>query len=176
MSFSPRAKPFASPYLRDMPYLVLTLKTGDFPSSTHDELAREITRVAADAERIPADAAHRASTLVQLVEVPRGALYSAGAREPLELVRFVAVQAFVPRGVLDPPKRAELVAGVDAVLREAGKHEGPRRALPVMSSVVITEVDHGHWGVLGHISWLADFAARAGYEHLTSLVRSPTST
>lgn len=159
-----------------MPYLVLTLQAGDFPSPTHDALAREVTRVAADAERIPPDAAHRTSTLVQLVEVPRGALYSAGAREPLELVRFVAVQAFVPRGVLDPPKRAELVSGVDAALREVGKHEGPRSALPVMTSIVITEVDHGHWGVLGHVSWLADFAARAGYQHLTSLVRAPSST
>jgi phenylpyruvate tautomerase PptA (4-oxalocrotonate tautomerase family) len=158
-----------------MPYLVLTLQSGDFPSSVHDELAREVTRVAADAERIPPDAARRASTLVQLVELPRGALYSAGAREPLELVRFVAVHAFVPRGVLDPPKHAELVSGVDAALREVGKKEGPRSALPVMSSIVITEVDHGHWGVLGKISWLADFAARAGYEHLTGLVRSPPS-
>ena len=155
-----------------MPYLVLTLQAGDFPSTEHDELAREITRVAADAERIPPDAARRTSTLVPVVEVPRGALYSAGAREPLELVRFVAVHAFVPRGVLDPPKRAELVSGVDAVLREIGKKDGPRSALPVMSSVVITEVDHGHWGVLGQISWLTDFAARAGYQHLTSLLRS----
>ncbi len=151
-----------------MPYIQVTLQAGDFTAQAIDALAAAITQAAGDAEQIPGDPAHRASTLVQVLEVPRGRLYSAGSSAAAEAARFVAVLVLSPDGVLDHPHRAALFRAIDAAAKEAGG-KGPRADAPVLTSIVNTEVDHGRWGIFGHVSWLSDLATRAGYAHLAPL-------
>ncbi len=151
-----------------MPYVHVTLQSGDFTPQAIDALAAAITKAAGDAEQIPDDATHRASTLVQVLEVPRGRLYSAGSSAFAQAARLVAIQLFSPDGVLDHVHRAELFRAIDAAAKEAGR-QGPSADVPVLTSIVNTEVENGSWGIFGHVSWLSDLAPRAGYAHLAPL-------
>ncbi|NOU27153.1 MAG: hypothetical protein HOO96_04520 [Polyangiaceae bacterium] len=151
-----------------MPYIQVALQSGDFTPEAVDTLAVAITKAAGDAEQIPDDPAHRASVLLQVLEIPRGRLYSAGSSAGAQAARFVAIQIFSPDGVLDHAHRAELFRAIDVAAKDAGRH-GLRAEVPVLTSIVNTEVENGSWGIFGHVSWLSDLAARAGYAHLAPL-------
>lgn len=151
-----------------MPYIHVTLQAGDFSPEAIDALAAAITKVAGDAEQMPDDLARRASILVQIIEAPRGRLYSAGSPAGAEAARLVAIQVFSPDGVLDHPHRAALFRGLDDAAKHAGLR-GPRAEVPVLTSIINIEVENGSWGVFGQVSWLRDMATRAGYAHLAPL-------
>lgn len=149
-----------------MPITTIHVPAGAFDADTKQQAVAAVTEAVARAESIPDDPSRRTGIVVIWRELPAGGLYAAGF--PVEeLAVPVLVWLEPPAGVLDDARRARFVADVDDAFRSA--YCG---ALPVFTSVIVREVADGSWGRDGSISYLADFARSAGYEHLQHLVHT----
>lgn len=73
------------------------------------------------------------------------------------------IQIFVPAGVLDDRARSQYVESIHNAC-QAVMPVGDSRS--VQSSVLLTDVPDGSWGVNGSIWNLTAFARAAGFAHL----------
>ena len=89
-----------------------------------------------------------------------------GGNDPLSRMIPVIVLFYVPEGVIDEAGRVEAVRLIQAAVAVAKSEADPR---PVMTSVIISEVADGTWGVSGSLWRLDDFVKAAGYKHLQPL-------
>ena len=146
-----------------MPIVRVQVPSGVFDEEAKERLVRRLSDEAADAEQMPTDPAYRLGLMLLWEELPAGAVRSNGV-DPVGLVAPVFVWFFPPDGVVDDEHAEQLVRGVQDAFdaEDVGQQ--------VVTSVVITPVADGRWGIGGEVNRLPQFAARAGYAHLQHLV------
>jgi phenylpyruvate tautomerase PptA (4-oxalocrotonate tautomerase family) len=148
-----------------MPIVNVRTPGSAFEGERRQRIVSELTDAIAAAEQIPDDPSKRARIIIIWEELPATAIYVNGSD-----ISQVAVPVFVdmqpPAGALDEDHAPGFVAAVERIFTSNGPDDG--RA--VTTSVVITPVLDGSWGISGRISRLPDFARTAGYRHLAHLV------
>lgn len=145
-----------------VPNIIVKLPEGAFDAAGRDRLAKGVTAAAKTVEQIGDDPRQEFSIWVVIEEVKAGH-FRAGGADPLARVLPVIVLVWVPAGVIDEAGRGEVVRLIHAAVA-AGKSDGDPRA--VLTSVIVSEVADGTWGVNGALWRLGDFAKAAGYRHL----------
>lgn len=145
-----------------MPNIIVRVPENTFDATARLKLAKGITDASKQVEQIGDDPRQLATILVVIEEIKAGHIF-AGGSDPLLRVLPVIVQFFVPEGVLDEPARADAARLLQAAVT-AAKPEADTR--PVITSVIISTVADGTWGVNGALWHLDDFTRSAGYRHL----------
>ncbi len=145
-----------------MPNIIVKLPAGAFDSAACDRLGKGITAVAKQVEQIGDDPRQEFTTWVVIEEV-KARHFLAGGNDPLARVVPVIVLFYAPEGVMGEASRVEAVRLIQAVVAAAKSEADPR---PVMTSVIISEVADGTWGVSGALWRLDAFVKAAGYKHL----------
>lgn len=148
-----------------MPNIIARVPEGAFDAAS---LARGLTAAAKTVEQIGDDPRQEFSTWVVIDEIKAGGFF-AGGHDPLSLMLPVIVFFHVPAGVIDEAARVEAVRLIQAAVTDAKSEADPR---PVMTSVIVSEVADGTWGVNGTLWRLGDFVKAAGYKHLQQLTVS----
>ncbi|SEI94901.1 MULTISPECIES: tautomerase family protein [unclassified Variovorax] len=149
-----------------MPTLFVKIPQGSFPGESRSTLVRKLNDAAAAAEQMPDDPRARAMCWVLVDEAAAGAWTCGGVDLSAQLLPCT-VLAHLPAGVLDDASRSRFTAHVHAAFQEALPADDKRR---LATSVVMSEVPDGAWGVGGEVWRLPDFARAAGYAHLQHLV------
>ena len=149
-----------------MPNIVIKIPEGVFGSLGVQHLAERVTVAAKQVEQIGDDPRHLFLTWIAVEEIKPGCLFAGGA-DPLAQVIPVIVFFYPPAGVIDQDRRAEAVRLIHEAVASAKPADDPR---PVMTSVIITEVEDGSWGANGAVWRLPEIARAAGYKHLRHLV------
>jgi len=148
-----------------MPIVNVRTPENAFRADQRARIVGELTDAIATAEQIPDDPSKRARIIIIWDELPATAIYVNGND-----VSQVAVPVFLdmqpPAGALEEDHAHEFVAAVERIFAS----NGPADGRVVTTSVVITPVADGSWGIGGRISRLPDFARTAGYRHLAHLV------
>src|ERR1700735_2292276 len=145
-----------------MPNIVVKVPAGAFDAAGCERLGKGITAVAKQVEQIGDVPRHEFTTWVVIEEVKAGRFF-AGGNDPLSRVVPVIVLFYVPEGVIGEAARVGAVRLLQSAVA-AGKSETDPR--PVMTSVIISEVTDGTWGVSGALWRLDTFVKAAGYKHL----------
>ena len=148
-----------------MPNIVVKVPEGAFDAGGCDRLAKGITAVAKTVEQIGDDPRQEFTTWVVIEEVKAGHFF-AGGNDPVSRVLPVIVFFYTPAGVIDEAGRLEVAQLVQEAVA-AAKSDADRR--PVMTSVIVSEVADGTWGVNGALWRIGDFEKAAGYKHLQHL-------
>lgn len=149
-----------------MPNILIKIPEGVFGSLGVQQLAERVTAAAKEVEQIGDDPQHLFLTWVAIEEVKPGCLFAGGV-DPLARVIPVIVFFYPPAGVIDQHGRAAAVRLVHEAVAAAKPANDPR---PVMTSVIIAEVEDGSWGANGAVWRLPEIARAAGYKHLQYLV------
>ena len=133
----------------------LTYPEGALTPDARETLADDLTTVLLRAERAPDTQFFRDITWVFVHEQPAGTVLTAG--KPVE-APIVRVMVTTPEGALSDRRRAELVEGATAKVREAfGIAE--EDALRVW--VLCREIDEGSWGAGGQVVQFAQLREAA---------------
>jgi len=146
-----------------MPNITVKIPEGLFSLS---KLAQGLTTASKTVEQIGDDPRHLFTSWVSIEEVKADSMFAAG--DPaLGLLIPAVVQFHYPAGVLDDAARALAAKLFHAAVVDARIAPDARN---VHTSLIMSEVPDGSWGVSGAISRLPDFARTAGYKHLQHLV------
>jgi phenylpyruvate tautomerase PptA (4-oxalocrotonate tautomerase family) len=149
-----------------MPNIVVKVPEGAFDAA---HLAKGISAAAKTVEQIGDDPRQAFATWVVIEEVKAGHFF-AGGNDPVSRVLPVIVLFYLPAGVVDEAGRAEAVRLVHEAVAAAKSEADPR---PVMTSVIVSEVADGTWGINGVLWRIGDFVKAAGYKHLQHLAAPP---
>jgi phenylpyruvate tautomerase PptA (4-oxalocrotonate tautomerase family) len=148
-----------------MPIATVRVPSGAFGAEQRQRIVDGLSRAIAEAEQIPDDPARRARVIVIWDELTTATIYANGAdTSAIAIPVFVGLQP--PDGALTDDRAAAFVGEVERLFVEHGADDGRF----VTTSVIISPVADGSWGIAGRISRLPDFARTAGYEHLQHLV------
>lgn len=145
-----------------MPNIVVKVPEGAFDAAGRARLGRGVTGVAKAVEQIGDDPKQEATTLVIIEEVKAGC-FPLGGNDLTARVLPAMVMFHVPRGVLDDASRAEAARLMQAAVPAAKPDSDPR---PVVTSLIISDVPDGTWGVSGALWQFDDFVKSSGYKHL----------
>lgn len=146
-----------------MPIVHVRVPEGVFDPAAIQRLGADVTKAAADAERVPKDPSRRKGTWVLIDEVRSTHWFAAGASDVTrEFIPAVAT-IYPPAGVLDRASCEEFAASFDEAVKAAASVGETR---PILTACVIADVPEGRYGVMGRIFSLGDFVTMAGYEHL----------
>jgi phenylpyruvate tautomerase PptA (4-oxalocrotonate tautomerase family) len=149
-----------------MPNVIIKLPEGVFDGEGRAKIARGVTAAAKVVEQFGDAPAQEFLTWIVIEEVKNGCFF-AGGLDPTANVIPVMVMFSPPAGVIEADSRAQLVKLIQDAIASAKSSSDSR---PVITSVMITDVDDGHWGARGAIWRLPDLARAAGYKHLQHLV------
>ena len=148
-----------------MPLLQVAVTAGSFSEDGRQRLVRGLTDAACRAESVPDDPLARARAVVIWDSLAPGSVYWGGNAAD-ELIVGIFISYRVSDGVLDPVRRQEFSAAVEAEVAGA-LPEDDRRI--TFTSVIFDEVAEGRWGRDGAIRRLPEMAAAAGFEHLRAI-------
>jgi phenylpyruvate tautomerase PptA (4-oxalocrotonate tautomerase family) len=151
-----------------VPNIVVKVPQGAFDAAGCERLAKGITAVAKTVEQIGDDPRQELTAWVVIEEIRDGHFF-AGGRDAVSRVLPVIVFFHAPAGVIGEAGRVEAVRLVHAAVAAAKSDADPR---PVVTSVIVSEVADGTWGVNGVLWRCGDFAKAAGYKHLQHLAAS----
>ena len=151
-----------------MPNIVLKIPKGSFHEDCRAALVAKLNDAAAAIEEMPDDPAKRFLCWVQIEEIET-ASWTCGARDVNSKFIPCFMTVYVPAGVLDDAKRRQYPVRLHAALQDSLATSEDRKLL---TSIVITEVADGSWGVNGSSWHLPDFTVASGYAHLQHLVRA----
>lgn len=141
-----------------VPNIIAKVPEGAFDAAL---LARGLTAAAKTVEQI-GDHPRQEFTIWVVIEEVKAGFFFAGGDSPLSLALPAIVFVHLPAGVIDEAGRAEAVRLVQAAVAGAKSDADPR---PAMTSVIVSEVTDGTWGVNGALWRLGEFAKAAGYKH-----------
>jgi phenylpyruvate tautomerase PptA (4-oxalocrotonate tautomerase family) len=153
-----------------VPNIVVKVPEGAFDAAGCGRLAKGLTAAAKAVERIGNDPRQELTIWVVIEEVKAGHFF-AGGNDPVSRVLPVIVLFYAPAGVVDEAGRVVTVRLVQEAVAAAKSDADPR---PVMTSVIVSEVADGTWGVNGALWRIGEFRKAAGYTHLQHLA-SPSS-
>jgi phenylpyruvate tautomerase PptA (4-oxalocrotonate tautomerase family) len=145
-----------------MPVIIVKVPAGGFDAAGCDRLGKGITAVAKQVEQIGDDPRQERTTWV-MIEESETRHFFVGGNDPGSRVVPVIVLFYVPEGVIGEAGRVEAVRLIQAAVLASKSETDPR---PVITSVIISEVTDGTWGVSGALWRLDDFTKAAGYKHL----------
>lgn len=145
-----------------VPNIIVKVPEGAFDAAGRARLGKGVTGVAKTVEQIGDDPRQEATTLVIIEEVKAGC-FLLGGNDLTARVLPVVVMFHAPGGVLDPAARAEASRLMQAAVMAAKPDSDPR---PVVTSLIMSDVPDGTWGVSGALWQLDDFVKSSGYKHL----------
>ncbi|OQW53059.1 MAG: hypothetical protein A4S14_02130 [Proteobacteria bacterium SG_bin9] len=149
-----------------MPNIVVKIPEGAFDAAGRARLGKGVTKVAKTVEQIGDDPKQEATTLVIIEEVKAGC-FLLGGNDLTARVLPVMIVFHVPAGVIDAAARAEASRLMQAAITAAKPDSDPR---PVVTSLIMSDVPDGTWGVTGALWQLDDFIKSSGYKHLVHRV------
>lgn len=149
-----------------MPNILVRLPEGVFDANARQSIATALSRTAKRVEQIGDEPRHEFTTWVVFEDIKPGYIF-AGGHDPLANVIPAIVFFHHPEGVLEQSGRELAIKLAHEAIADAAPNDGR----PVITSVAVTKVEDGAWGVAGNVCWLADFARLAGFKHLQHLVR-----
>ncbi|WP_157836143.1 hypothetical protein [Mycobacteroides abscessus] len=148
-----------------MPLLNIRTSAGAFTDEGVRVLVSRLTEASWRAESIPDSPDAKLRSLAVHEELAPGGFYCGGLPAD-QLVALVLVEFTASEGVLDPVRRAQFAADLEAAAKATVSQASERR---LVTSVTFNEVHEGRWGRGGRIVRLPEMAAAAGFEHLTAI-------
>ncbi|MEM8618568.1 MAG: tautomerase [Actinomycetota bacterium] len=148
-----------------MPIATVRVPSDSFDDDLRRAIVNDLTSAIADAEQIPTEPEIQGQIVILWDEIDAPHVHVNGA-EVAEFGVPVFVDIQPPAGALE---QARMDAFVEAVDRSFRDHP-PADGRPVFTSVIVSDVGDGRWGIDGQVRHLGDFARAAGYRHLQHLV------
>lgn len=149
-----------------MPTILVKVPKGAYPIEARKKLVHHIIEAAKQAEQMPSDPKKLFVSWVVIEETEAG-MWTCGGVDMSSQILTCFAMVNVPSGVLDASTRALYVKLMQDAFKEAQPAEDKR---PVVSSVILNDVEEGTWGGNGTIWTLAALSKTAGYAHLQHLV------
>ena len=148
-----------------MPIATVRVPSDCFDDELRRAIVYDLTAAIADAEQIPTDPEIQGQVVILWDEIDAPHVHVNG----VEVAAF-GVPVFVdiqpPAGALEQERMDVFVEAVDRSFRDHPPVDGRH----VFTSVIVSDVADGRWGIDGQVRHLADFARAAGYRHLQHLV------